>query len=389
MSSIKNIVNNTWDGLFHSLTSNRLVYNTCWEDPRIDRQLLNINQDSQVVMLTSAGCNALEYLLDNPKSVDCVDANPAQNALLNFKIALFQYGDYDLLWNFFGKGHHEKAAIIYQQELSYLLSEESQYFWDKHINYFSKTAVEPSFYYRGTSGKVALILHEMIIYKQLYSSVLDLLNSKSLVEQEYYFNEIDSQLWSDFYVWLLKRDATMAMLGVPRTQRNIIDDEFEGGLVSFIRSSLRHVFTQVPIHDNYFWRVYLTGSYTPNCCPKYLNETYFDELRSKTGVIETHTQSLSQFLEQNPGSYSHFILLDHQDWMANAEPEMMAKEWKLILKNARPGARILFRSAGKSKNFLPDFVSNHVRFDHEELTQELHQKDRVGTYGSTHLGVVA
>ncbi|MDZ7715055.1 MAG: BtaA family protein [Balneolaceae bacterium] len=389
ITAINHIVKNVQDRLFDSVVSNRLIYNTCWEDPRLDRQLLQMNRDSQVVMLTSAGCNALEYLLDNPASIDCVDVNPAQNALLNFKKALFQHGDYKLLWNFFGRGYHKKAAIVYRQKLADLLPEEAQNFWDTHINYFSQTAGEPSFYYRGTSGKVALMMHQMIRRKGLYSNVLNLLDSQSLAEQKYYFEEIDPNIWSSFYKWLLKRDTTMAMLGVPKTQRNMIESEFKGGLLPFVRSSLRHVFTQIPIRDNYFWRVYLTGSYTPNCSPGYLKREYFDFLQSKMPAISTHTQQLTRFLEQNPGSYSHFILLDHMDWMANTKPGMLAMEWELILKNARPGARILFRSAGKTNNFLPDFVFDYVNFNHKELTHKLHQKDRVGTYGSTHLGIVA
>lgn len=388
ITTINNIVKNFQGRLFDSVVSNRLVYNTCWEDPKIDRQLLNINRDSEVVMLTSAGCNALEYLLDNPKSIDCIDANPSQNALLNLKKSLFEQGDYDLLWDFFGKGHHPRAAIVYQQKLAHLMPKEARKFWDLHINYFSKTANEPSFYYHGTSGKIALILHQMIRRKGLYSNVLHLLDSQSLGEQKYYFEEIDPNIWGNFYKWLLKRDTTMAMLGVPKTQRKMIECEFEGGLLPFVRSSLRHVFTQVPIRDNYFWRVYLTGSYTPGCSPAYLNNEYFDFLKSKVSAVTTHTQYLTRFLEQKPGSYSHFILLDHLDWMANTNPDLLADEWKLILSNARRGSRILFRSAGKDKDFLPDFVFDQVDFNHEGLTQEMHQKDRVGTYGSTHLGVV-
>jgi S-adenosylmethionine-diacylglycerol 3-amino-3-carboxypropyl transferase len=49
---------------FALIHGNRLIYNTCWEDPRIDRQLLNLSPESEVVAITSAGCNVLDYLLD-------------------------------------------------------------------------------------------------------------------------------------------------------------------------------------------------------------------------------------------------------------------------------------------------------------------------------------
>ena len=71
--------------VFQQIHTGNLVYNTCWEDPRCDRALLDLTAESRVVMLTSAGCNALDYLLDAPHSIDCVDMNPRQNALLDLK----------------------------------------------------------------------------------------------------------------------------------------------------------------------------------------------------------------------------------------------------------------------------------------------------------------
>ena len=58
--------NHAHDLLFKTIHQRYLIYNMCWEDPRIDRQLLGLDRDSQVVVLTSAGCNALDYLLDAP-----------------------------------------------------------------------------------------------------------------------------------------------------------------------------------------------------------------------------------------------------------------------------------------------------------------------------------
>ena len=51
------------DALFRRVHGNTLIYNTCWEDPRLDREMLGLDRHSRVVMITSAGCNALDYLL--------------------------------------------------------------------------------------------------------------------------------------------------------------------------------------------------------------------------------------------------------------------------------------------------------------------------------------
>jgi S-adenosylmethionine-diacylglycerol 3-amino-3-carboxypropyl transferase len=386
MITFSDIVKNLQDRLFKTLVSQNLVYNTCWEDPRLDRKMLQLDEDSNVVMLTSAGCNALDYLLDAPSQVHCVDVNPAQNSLLNLKKALFQHGNYSLLWDFFGEGQKAGADVLYQRNLRWLLPPADQRYWDDHISYFTASPTGSSFYYKGTSGKVAMMFRNRIQRKGLKHNVTQLLNAQSIKEQVYYFDEVEPLIWNGFHKWLIGNNATMSMLGVPAVQRNMIEQEYDG-ILDFIRQSLRRVFTELSIQNNYFWRVYLTGSYTRDCCPNYLRKNYFSLLQKRVANIQTHTASLVQFLKQHPGTYSHFILLDHQDWMADAKPKKLAEEWQYILDNAATGTRILFRSASPSASFLPSFVKERLFFN-DDLTSALHPQDRVGTYESTHLGIV-
>ncbi|HET6527228.1 MAG TPA: BtaA family protein [Balneolaceae bacterium] len=387
MKKLSNIVEHFQQRLFRNIVSNKLVYNTCWEDPRIDRQLLHLDSESSVVMLTSAGGNALDYLLDDPKTIHCVDTNPAQNALLDLKKALLKRGNYSLLWDFFGEGRKDGAEFIYGRQLKRFLSPEACLFWDEHISYFTPSLRSSGFYFRGTSGKVARMIYNRIQRKGLYPQILKLLKAESRAEQAYYFDEIEPHLWTAFHKWLMRQRPTMAMLGVPAVQLDLIDEKYDAGLPEFIRKALRHVFTEIPIHDNYFWRVYLTGSYSKDCCPNYLLKPHFEKLHKRVDRINTHTSTLLDFLKQHPGQYSHFVLLDHQDWMANGRNDLLAEEWKHILANSKAGARILFRSAGNALDFLPDFVFEKVAFQ-PKITADLHQKDRVGTYETTHLGIV-
>lgn len=387
MNVLSDIVEKLRDQLFKSVVSNNLVYNTCWEDPRLDREMLQLSNQSEVVMLTSAGCNALDYLIDDPKHIFCIDKNPVQNALLQLKQALIKNGNPSLLWSFFGCGQKEGAEMIYNQDLRKYLSPRAQTYWDDHIHYFSPYSSESSFYFRGTSGKFALMIRNRIRRKGLYGDIKKLLNARTLEEQAYYFNEIEPLLWNGFQRWLLSRNAVLSMIGVPSNQRQIIEREYSEGILHYIRKSLRKVFTEIPIQDNYFWRVYLTGSYTSDCCPNYLKEEYFDTLQSRVNRVETHTSTLSEFLKRNPGTYSHFVLLDHQDWMIGQNPKLLAREWEYILRNAVPGTRILFRSVAPEADFIPSFARKKLNFACS-LTDHLHFQDRVGTYESTHLAIV-
>ncbi len=384
---ISKVANFTRDKIFRNIHGNHLIYNTCWEDPRIDRKLMNIGPKSEIVMITSAGCNALDYLLDSPARIHTIDVNPRQNALLELKRAMLLHGKYEDLAAFFIKGSHPEAKEVYQSIRQHL-PDYAASFWDEKINYFSGEGIKKSFYFYGTSGNFAWFMHKFLhTHKKMQKGVYDLLNSQSLEEQKKHYDIIEPVLWNFAIRWLMKRHTTMALLGVPRAQRELIVNQYEGGILDFLKSSLRHVFTEIPIQDNYFWRVYLTGSYTESCSPEYTRQENFEHYRKTADRISQHTTTISGFLKNNPGKYSHYVLLDHQDWLAWNNPAALEEEWNLILQNSKKGTIIMLRSAAAKLDFIPAFVFDKVQF-HPEKTDPLHFGDRVGTYESFHMGTV-
>ncbi|MEQ1744223.1 MAG: BtaA family protein [Saprospiraceae bacterium] len=375
--------------IFRHIHGKNLVYNTCWEDPRCDRELLQFGPDSRVVMLTSAGCNALDYLLDDPAVIHSVDMNPRQNALLDLKCALFQGTDHPTLFRFFGDGVVGDARTVFQKNLWDQLPEGfSRNWWARNLNVFSGNGLRRSFYWHGTSGTVAWMIRQWLHVQPEVSRLAErLFNSQNLAEQTIWYEQFEPRFLNPFLQWALQQHFLQSMLGVPKSQQALAADFFEDGMAGYFRHCLRQVFLELPIQDNYFWKLYFWGRYTPECCPNYLRQEYFHPIRSRTERIQTHTASLSDFLRDNPGTYTHFVLLDHQDWLASHLRPALDEEWRLILDNAAPGTRILLRSASFELNFVPDFVKERVQFDVEKAKQA-HQQDRVGTYASTWIGLV-
>jgi S-adenosylmethionine-diacylglycerol 3-amino-3-carboxypropyl transferase len=385
MLNIKKSLNEVRDKIFTQIHSNNLIYNTCWEDPRCDRQMMHIGKTSKIVMITSAGCNALDYLLDNPSAIHCIDMNPRQNALLALKLAVFQHGTYQDLWQLFGEGHHPQAVALYAEKLRSNLPDYAQEFWDKNIIYFTK---KKSFYFFGTSGTFAYWFNQYInLSSKLRKTIMELLEAKTIAEQQAIYAKVEPRIVTQFVKWMMNRHITMSMLGVPRAQRQLIVDEYPGKVAGFVQDCLRQVFTELPVSDNYFWRLYLTGKYTPACCPSYLVAENFETLKERTSQIHLHTSTMSDFLRENPDKYTQYVLLDHQDWLAAHDVPALTEEWNLILKNSKKGTKILLRSAALRVDFFPDFVEGAVEFD-TEITTKLHKQDRVGTYASVYFGAV-
>jgi S-adenosylmethionine-diacylglycerol 3-amino-3-carboxypropyl transferase len=372
----------TDDLVFHHMHGRQLIYNTSWEDPRIDRQLLQLDGSSRVVMITSAGCNVLDYLLDGPAEIHAVDMNYRQNALLELKLAMLRNASFPDFFEMFGIGSHAFAHKIYRS-MSHEFSASARKFWDQKICYFNPGGVRRSFYYHGTAGTAAWMLGCALFKAKPNAKnlVFCLFDADSQEQQREVSSIIEDKIWNDLSNWLVRQQMFMTLLGVPRSQVKLIADQYPGGLESYVKDKLRHVMSELPVRENYFWRVYLTGSYTLSCCPLYLRAENQALLAALSGRVRTHTSSITQFLKKNPGTYSHFVLLDHQDWLAWHDRAALREEWELILANSRPGTRILLRSAALDIDFIPDDILARLRF-FPELTEPLHQLDRVGTYGS-------
>ena len=372
----------TEDLIFHHVHGGQLIYNTSWEDPRIDRQLLKLDGSSRVVMITSAGCNVLDYLLDGPAEIHAVDVNYRQNALLELKLSMLQNTKFPDFFETFGIGSHTAFEQIYHS-VRKTLSESAQKFWDKQMDLFDPKKMKKSFYYHGTAGTAAWLLGVALFkaHPNAKNFALCLLDADSLEQQRQVYSLIEPRIWGNLSNWLIRQRMVMTLLGVPRPQVKLIDDHYPGGLGSYVKDKLRHVMSELPAAENYFWRVYLTGSYTMSCCPNYLREENQSVLASRANRVHPHTTTITNFLRENPGTYTHYVLLDHQDWLAWHDPVALREEWELILANSRPGTRILMRSAALEMDFIPADITARLRF-FPELTAPLHPLDRVGTYGS-------
>ncbi len=383
---------------FSVVHQRNLVYNTCWEDPRIDRQALRLTPEDSVLVITSAGCNALDYALQSPREIFAVDMNPIQNGLLELKMAAIKSLPHRDFFRVFGHGFHSDWKSIYFDAVRPQLDTQYQNFWDSRIDFFDGTSRRRSFYFRGTSGLFAWLVNGYLNRPTgLKEAIAEILEAESVEQQHEIYNQrrINELLWSKPLRWALRRDTTLAMLGVPRSQRDQIDRSYPGGIGQFIQDRIETVFKRLPLRDNYFWRVYLTGSYTPDCCPEYLTESGF--VRLKNGLVDrvsTHTDTVEGFLTTHDRPISRFVLLDHMDWLYARYPQRLASEWQSILDRAAPGARVLWRSAALEVDFVDPLLittggkrvqmRDLLRYE-TDLAKELHARDRVNTYGSFYI----
>jgi len=385
--------------VFNLVHQHNLVYNTCWEDPRLDREALKLGPDDSVLVITSAGCNALDYALDEPKNVFAVDMNPRQNAVLELKLAGIRCLEFEDFFGLFGRGRLEGAREIYRDVLREELTDWSRGYWDRKIRFFDSPG--GSFYFRGTSGMFARMLNTYVDRVVRVRPWVDaILEAGSLDEQRrIYEQDLHDRFWTRPMRFVMNRDTTLSMVGVPRAQRRQIETQYTGGIVRFIQDCVEAVFARLPLWDNYFWRVYINGEYSPHCCPEYLKPEQFARLKAGLADrVSVHTGTVQGFLEAHQTPISRFVLLDHMDWLSDRYFPLLEQEWQAIVRRATPDVRILWRSGGLRTDFVDRVrvnVGGHPRelgellHYHRELAHDLHQKCRVHTYGSFYIADLA
>jgi S-adenosylmethionine-diacylglycerol 3-amino-3-carboxypropyl transferase len=374
---------------FNQILSRHLIYNQCWEDPAIDNEVLDVRSGDRLVMITSAGCNALDYLLHGPALIQCVDVNPQQNALLELKIAAIETLSYEQFFEMFGTGRIRDNRRIYRELLRARLSESARRIWDRRIGYFDTNGV--GLYFHGAAGFFARCMHFYLNnWCGLRSELRDFQKISNLQQQATFYRlYIAPKLWSPMIRYLMRRPEVLSILGVPEEQ--IAQMKREGADVSSsIEEMVEQTLTTIPICENYFWRVYLNGYYPANCFPNYLKRENFGILQQRVSRIQIQTTTLTSYLQSSPQLSSNcfdiFVLLDHMDWLS-AAPELLDEEWRFILNSASPDARILYRSGSKTCDFIPGFAANRLQL-HPWVTEYLNTRDRVGTYASFHFAKV-
>jgi len=380
---------------FNALYQRTLLYNQCWEDPAVDRLALDLDADSEIVMITSAGCNALDYLLyqDGPRRIHCVDANPRQTALLELKLAGIRKLSWDDFFSLFGLGRHPDIKKIYKRVLRSEISEESQAIWDKNLNWWKPGPVRRGFYDHGLSG---IFARGAIAYIRsrpgLFEAIQDVIHAPDMdAQRRLWDTEVKKRLFSKPLRWTLERQATMNLLGVPYEQLRQTGDSHGDGMAAFVEDAVGRVARNLPARENYFYRVYLEGQYTRDVCPEYLKEQNFETLRERVDRMRFETTTLTEYFRSGAARPTHLILLDHMDWMGTAFPQALVAEWEAMLEVSAPGARVIFRSGEAQPGFLDEVklrglpLREHADW-HIERAQELHELDRVGTYASFWIG---
>ncbi len=369
-----------------------LVYAQIWEDPVVDMAGLDIRRDSRIITIASGGCNELSYLVADPQEIIAVDLNTAHIALNRLKLAAIGHlPSYPMLRSFLAEADDPQNPKIYSEWLEPHLDDATRRYWNgrdfigrKRITGFSR-----GIYKRGLLGGFIGAAH---LIARLYGiDPRTILAAASPEEQRRIFDERLAPLFERRLIrWLSDRPAALFGLGIPPAQFKALAGDRQ--MADVLKGRLEKLACQFPVNDNYFaWQAFGRGygREADHPLPPYLQEANFAAIRERIGRIKLrHANFVDELRAQASASLDRYVLLDAQDWMDDTQLNCL---WSEIMRTARPGARVLFRTAGEP-SLLPGRVSDAIlaRWQYQEAeSQRLSSADRSSIYGGVHLYVLA
>jgi S-adenosylmethionine-diacylglycerol 3-amino-3-carboxypropyl transferase len=343
-----------------------------------------------VIAIASGSCNVLSYLTADPEGVTAVDLNGAHIALGRLKICAAQnLPDYESFFRFFGRADARANVAAYDRRLRAKLDPAARAYWDKRTAFGRRRIglFARNFYRHGVLGRFLGAGHALARLHGLDPSIV--LKARTLDEQRALYETRLAPIFDKPLVrWMMKQPASLYGLGIPPAQYRALAADSPQGIGAVLSERLERLACSFDITENYFaWQAF-GRRYAPGpnpALPPYLQRQNFEAVRGRSSRVSYVQRSFTDILRNSPpASFDRYALLDAQDWMNDAE---LTALWTEITRTARPGARVIFRTAADER-LLPGRVPDHLlgawRYE-EQLSHELSGQDRSSIYGAFHL----
>jgi S-adenosylmethionine-diacylglycerol 3-amino-3-carboxypropyl transferase len=375
-----------------TLAFSELVYPQIWEDPRVDLEALAITRSSRIVTIGSGGCNVMSYLTADPERIFVVDLNHAHIALNKLKLcAARSLPDADAFRRMFAHADERGNIALYDRYIAPHLDEASRAYWEgrdklgrRRISAFAR-----GFYKTGLLGAFIALAHRVA---RLYGKdPRVMLAARSREEQvSLYESELAPLFQRTLVRKLLGNETSLYGLGIPPAQYKTLLGN-ASHMADVVEQRLRKLACDFDLDDNYFARQAFGRAYAGGrdaSMPLYLEANSFPQIRARVSRVEVSHISFTELLQRHPSrSLDRYVLLDAQDWMGDTA---LAEIWREITRTARPGARVIFRTAGLDTILpgrVPDVILNRWAYQ-AEASRKFSAQDRSAIYGAFHLYVL-
>lgn len=345
----------------------RIIFSSANEDGLSELKALRLECTDRVLCVTASGARALDLALASPREIVAIDFNPAQNHLLNLKMAAISRLDYDAFLAFVGVVPDSRRFVTYASLRSHLPTTSREY-WDDR----ARTIRTGILYCGRWEHYLRMLSYPLKLLRPRLTARL--FRCETIEDQaSLWATQWDRIPWRTYlrvaghrFVWnhLLQEPGIRF---VP--ERFSISDYL---IDCFNKGARNTLFRCSP----FAWLIFY-GRYDPEqALPPHLQRQNFGRLRRALDRIHTVTDSLESYLAcPSSGEFNAFSLSDFSSY---ADETAYRAVWSGVLERASHDARFCERQFCVKRQPLNWFADRITR--EPQLEEELEKEDNSFMY---------
>ncbi|MDP4687928.1 MAG: BtaA family protein [Salibacteraceae bacterium] len=313
-----------------------ILYSMCWEDPEFLLHL--VNENDKVLIVCSAGDNAISTLVKKPASCTAVDTNQDQIDLAKNKLSLYKNLPYEGAMRALGvfeKG--DKNGLIHNGR------------FENYLRLFRKRFLP-------------LVVSETVVQHFLKAETLE-------KQEVIYEKHINKWLYRLLFRVFFSKTVMKRKGRHPDLLKHV--SEKQAGI---FYSRIKHAWTDVPIAKNYFFRYIIQGYFQPSLnLPSWAKAVHFDDIKTNSDRLIFEHSSISAFLQAS--SDKKFDLIYLSDITETMDLEAANELFALCRAHLSPEGKLVLWN-----NLVDRKPSVGWQID-EEITDKLWTSRLINLYG--------
>lgn len=316
-----------------AIADGALRYSTVWEDYRLLGRGLAIDDATHVLVIASAGCNALNLLLRGPQRLVALDFNPAQTALVELKLGAIRTLSHADFIRLLGVRDADNRLDLYER-VRPVMSSQARAWWDANLDTLVGGVEAGGRLERYIAGFRERLLADVLpgdIVDQLF--IIDDSNARRRYARDMVFTPAFEAAFRGYFT-----RESIAGDGRDRSQFRYVHDIDVAG---WLWRRLQWVATELPTRGNFYLERFLRGGLRDiDVGPPYLRPRNYDRLRALVPRVEVVNEGLERYLEAAPrGVLGAAALSDVFEYMSDDAAGQLFLRLAEVL---RPGGRLAF-----------------------------------------------
>jgi S-adenosylmethionine-diacylglycerol 3-amino-3-carboxypropyl transferase len=335
-------------------------YANLWEDADVLLEGLDLDSNSKVMSIASAGDNCFSMLTKGVEKVVAVDVSKVQLYLVELKkaaITAFNREDYMAFIGFKPSINRPSLFLSIAPELS----DDCKNYWIHHSKSIEEGVIHTGKFERYFQLFKEKYLHD--IHPQ--AAVDELFRSKGIEEQKEFHDVVwHNEAWKKMYRFFFGEQMMGEHGRDPEFLKHV-----KGNVSDLILAKEVDAIRKPSIQNNYFLYYILNNKFIETYLPHYVRQENYDKVKANLSALVLHEGLLDSALEVHQDC-THFNLSDIFEYM---DTDLFRSVSKGIIEKSAPKAKIAYWNL-----MIPRFIS--VQFPNKvaylkELSERLKEKD--------------